>query len=267
MEGEILMSCLKGKTENIGFRLRALIWVFLGTITLVLWMGAPHAVYAVPLSNTSLTGTEFNDAALGFLGSSINSLNMSFVFGGDVELLSQVFSGKAGSPAAGFNVYIYQVIHKSGSSLSPITQFNFDWVVGAPPKLDFSGIGKGMVDSFYVAGGPAVALTGFTAGTEDPNISEFFPVPESVRFEFALGVDPIAAGETSFILGMFSPNPPGLLPANAVDGSTSSAGTAYSPVPEPSTLWLLAIGFAGIVIYTGFRERLKCEGNSLRTHG
>ena len=140
--------------------------------------------------------------------------------------------------------------------------------MGAPPKLDFSSLGKGTGhDSFYVTDDGFTPPSGFTAGTEDPNISEFFPVPESVRFEFALGVDPIAAGETSFILGMFSPNPPGLLSANAVDGSTSSAGTAYSPVPEPSTLWLLGIGFASIVIYTGFRERRKCEGNSLRANG
>ena len=39
------------------------------------------------------------------------------------------------------------------------------------------------------------------------------------------------------------------------------------PVPEPSTLVLLAIGFAGIVIYTRYREQMNGKGQSLKANG
>ena len=40
-----------------------------------------------------------------------------------------------------------------------------------------------------------------------------------------------------------------------------------TPVPEPSTLVLLAIGFAGIVIYTRYREQMNGKGQSLKANG
>ena len=106
-------------------------------------------------------------------------------------------------------------------------------------------------------------------GTESPSTSSFFPAatPDEARFEFAQAVDPINTGEISFILGLFSPQEPALLSATVVDTGSSGSGTVYSPVPEPSTLWLLAIGFAGIVIYTRYREQMNGKGQSLKANG
>ncbi|MCH7614450.1 MAG: PEP-CTERM sorting domain-containing protein [Nitrospinae bacterium] len=39
-----------------------------------------------------------------------------------------------------------------------------------------------------------------------------------------------------------------------------------TPVPEPSTLVLLAIGFAGIVIYARYREQMNGKGQSLKAN-
>ncbi|MCH7614449.1 MAG: PEP-CTERM sorting domain-containing protein [Nitrospinae bacterium] len=280
MKGETLMSCRKRKTENIGFRLRALFWASLVSMTLLLWMGPPHAAYAISLTNTAITGAEF---AM-FLGGSINSLNtttldVSPFFAddpmnnnfADVDVLSQTFAG-AGS-ASGFNVYLYQVLHKSGSdAASNLTQLNIDWFTGIPTTIDLTGIGLGFVNSFYVTTAPGGGLPGgFTmVGTKDPSGSEFLPGIPATRFAFGTGPPDksLAPSDRSFLLGLFSPQPPGLLPVNVVDGGLGSTfGTAYSPIPEPSTLWLLGIGFAGIVIYTSYRERRKGKGNSLRAHG
>ena len=245
-------------------------------------MGAPHAVYAVALTNTSITGTQFG----AFLGSPLTgiSLNTASYYPGidptdTVNVLSRVFAGIG--TAAGTNVYLYQVEHESPSSTGSgfITQLNFDWLAGTPQTLAFGGSIGTSVNSFFVTSagptstGPFDAMGlpgGFSfVGTESPSTSTFFPdaTPNEARFEFAQAVDPIFTGETSYILGLFSPQEPALLSATVVDTGSSGSGTVYSPVPEPSTLLLLAMGFAGIVIYTGFRERRKGEGNSLRTHG
>jgi len=95
----------------------------------------------------------------------------------------------------------------------------------------------------------ANAPTGFTLGDQTPVGASVDPVAgPTVSFGFpnwlAEAVDP---GEMSSTLYVLSDGPPGTITGNIINGSIAS-GDVVGPVPEPTSIALLGLGFAALIL-------------------
>jgi hypothetical protein len=229
----------------MGYMIRPAAWAVSGLVLAGVAFAAPTASHAavLALSNTGVTGGTL-DGWLGAPRTGVIQGGFDFLPsnpGGDGWIRSQVFEG-AGA-AAGQFVYLYQLRHFPDSSEASIGGFSFDWGSEAPASV-------GGVTSLYTTGasGTAVGFVQPPTATVPSNSSQYDGNAAKFLFESA---NSVLKGDTSLILGLFSPFAPISVVANVLDTDEEVRGpVVYAPVPVPAALPLFLSALAGIGFFS-----------------
>lgn len=205
--------------------------------------------WAIPLSNTNLTWTEFTSLAdISNVKGTPFSDTFAFAGGPVGEITSGVFAGTG--DATGLYVYVYQV-RVYTTPLGKVDEVSIPFAPSAYPLSTVTGI-----SSFYIGSGvPSGFLYG--QGNKAPTSSTFTSLPPVVSFAWG---DPnqIYQGQDSYIFGFFHSAPPVTTQANLSDaGPETRFPFVYTPSPEPSVFLLFGIGLMGGAVLSRGRKRMK----------
>lgn len=227
----------------MGYMIRPAAWAVSGLVLAAVALAAPTASHAatLTLSNTAVTGG-FVDGLLGAPRTGVIQGGYDFLPsnpGGDGWIRSQVFEG-AGA-AAGQFVYLYQLRHFDTSSENTVGGFSFDWGAGAPASV-------GGITSWYATTDSATT-GGFVqpSGGASQSSSLSFYDGNATKFLFLPPTAGVAPGDTTLVLGVFSPLAPISVVANVLDTDEEVRGPeVYAPVPVPAALPLFLSALAGV---------------------
>jgi hypothetical protein len=147
------------------------------------------------------------------------------------QVLSQCFAAESGD-----YVYLYQVNNTGTGTNSSVELFTL-----AP----FLGAGNDPLMGWLTGDVPA----GFLSTSIVPEDTGYFNTENVVSFYFTERVgDPITPSEHSTVLYAVSTYAPGLITGNLIGARVSTGDVVGPVVPEPSTLVLIGMGLAALIV-------------------
>lgn len=205
----------------------------------VLLTAAPPS-YAGNLSNTAVTRDQFA-AAFDITNPAAAFLESQFSLDDPAKkgtFRSEVFAGKGDN--TDIFAYLYQIVAPSDTVIS-------EYIISDFVKNVTAKINNNNVTSIYVSEGVA-------AGTPIDKFTVNGTVASSRVFVSDVGAEgvlvgyansKIPAGDTSYIVGVFSKLKPLKISDLSINGNLIEGISYYTTVPEPSSLALGAIGLLG----------------------
>ncbi|KKK97768.1 hypothetical protein LCGC14_2649450 [marine sediment metagenome] len=131
--------------------------------------------------------------------------------------------------------YLYQ-LDSEASSLDPVEQFTVCPFAGADASVEMGYLTGTVPDGF---------LSGVDQDPEDTG-SVYLPTSiVSFYYNVRAGYE-LTPGEQSAVMYVMSDLSPGQITGNVINGSVAS-GNVVGPIPEPTTMSLLALGGLGLI--------------------
>lgn len=186
-------------------------------------------------------------------GTASGLANNQFSFSGtsaqvDGRVASQVFTG-AGA-FAGYNIFIYQAVHYSGSGSTTFSTFDFVSGQDLTTSFDYNGDADSE-NIFQITSGPNIGFFPFVQGQIDITSWEQVGDPQEI-----ITVD-LAAGKFSRVIGYAVLASKGFaLRTSTVTDNLGGTATVsvWAAVPEPASMAIWGIGSL-VAGYAGYRRR------------
>ncbi len=210
-------------------------------VTAILALGITERVHAV---NTEITTVYNNEYLTALSNAALDAFIIPF------DEVWQVLNGPAIATAKAKNAFFSQTFG-----------FYTDIGTGSTQTTLFTIVDAGDIGTSAMFN-PTVPF-GFFDDPSGATIKFSESVLNPGGFDNMIALIAPAAFPNSFILG-WEDSEPGEFDTDFNDLIVRIDNAA--PVPEPSTLVLLAIGFAGLVMYTRYREQMNGKGQSLKAN-